>query len=63
MVEVDKNEQEVADSSRGPPAEAGTNKAVELKKFLESNPDCAATMFKVYAHLFDEPKQVKTTQA
>lgn len=61
MVEVDKHEQEVPDSSRAAPIEAGTNKAAELKKFLEANPDCAATMFKVYAQLFDEPKQVKTT--
>ena len=57
MVEVGQDNQEVPDSSRGPStAEAGTNKAAELKKYLEANPDCALTMFKVYAHLFDEPK-------
>ena len=38
------------------------NKAVELRKYLEANPDVGNTMFKVFAHLFDEPKQVKTAQ-
>ena len=49
MVEIEKTEHEVADSQRGAPSVEGTNKALELKKFLEANPDCAATMFKVYA--------------
>jgi hypothetical protein len=43
------------------PAEAQTeNKAQELRKYLEANPDIGMTMFKVFAHLYDEPKQVKT---
>ena len=50
------------DNSVGNTEAATENKAAELRKYLEANPDAALTMFKVFAHLYDEPKQVKTSQ-
>ena len=44
------------DNSVMPLENATENKAQELRKYLEANPDISMTMFKVFAHLYDEPK-------
>ena len=32
------------------------SKGVEMKKYLEANPDLTKLMFKIYANFYDEPK-------
>ena len=39
------------------------NKATEMKRYMDANPEIVQSMFKVYANLFDEPKQLKVTEA
>ena len=58
----DVNSQGTGFESQQNPVEQATNNAAEMRKYLEANPEATMTMFRVFANLFDEPRQVKSTQ-